>query len=65
MKMNANKKVIQEQLAEKSGTIVLLKDLTNINSANASKSHNNLETVIGMLTDKYGKFEQSYVIKFT
>ena len=30
MKMNANKKVIQKSLSEKSGNIVLLKDLSNI-----------------------------------
>ena len=38
MKMNANKKVIQKSLSEKSGNIVLLKDLSNINSASKEKN---------------------------
>ena len=38
MKMNANKKVIQKSLSEKSGNIVLLKDLSKINSASKEKN---------------------------
>ena len=57
MKMNANKKVTQKSLSEKSGNIVLLKDLSNINSASKEKkTRNNLENTIKILTEKYGKW---------
>ena len=57
MKLNANKKVIQKSLSEKSGNIVLLKDLSNINSASKEKSTCiNLENTIKILTKKYVKW---------
>lgn len=47
--MNANKKMIQTQLTQETGKVILLKDLTNI--ATAVKQGNSQNT----LMDKYGK----------
>ena len=45
--MNANKKVIQQKMATKSGNIVLLKDLSNIRTAAlTSNSRNDLDGTI-------------------
>lgn len=51
MDMNANKKLIQKKMTEKTGNVVLLKDLSNIH---AGKQRNNLDTTIKSLREKYG-----------
>lgn len=56
MRMNANKKVIQKTMTERTGNVLLLKDLTNINAeARASTtSRNSLDNTVKLLTEKYG-----------
>lgn len=57
LEMKANKKLIQRQITEETGKIILLKDLTNISSAmKDGKSRNDLDSTIAMLKDKYGKY---------
>ena len=54
--MDANKKLVQQQISQESGKIVLLKDLANT-AANSKKgkSKNDLDASVNQLTDKYGK----------
>lgn len=56
LQMDANKKLVQQQISQESGKIVLLKDLANI-AANSKKgkSKNDLDTCVSQLLDKYGK----------
>lgn len=57
--MNANKKVVQQKMATKSGNIVLLKDLSNIRTAAlTSNSRNDLDGTIKSLMDKYGNYSE-------
>ena len=56
LEMNANKKLIQKKMVEKSGNVVLLKDLSNIRAAaNKGKSRNDLDNAMKLLVEKYGK----------
>ena len=62
LEMKANKKLIQKQLTEETGKIILLKDLTNIStSMKEGKSRNDLDSTIGLLQDKYGMYVLSRV----
>jgi zinc finger SWIM domain-containing protein 3 len=55
LEMKANKKLVQQQLSQETGNIVLLKDLSNISTANKQrKSRNNLDMTVATLMDKYG-----------
>ena len=55
LEMKANKKLVQQQLSQETGNIVLLKDLSNISTANKQrKSRNNLDMTVATLLDKYG-----------
>ena len=55
--MKANKKLVQCQITEETGRIILLKDLTNISSAmKDGKPRNNMDSSIALLKDKYGKY---------
>ena len=54
--MKANKKLIQQKLSQKTGQIILLKDLTNISTMiQSGKSRNNIDTVVRTLVEKHGK----------
>lgn len=56
LEMKANKKLVQQQLAKETGSIVLLKDLSNISTGlKAKKSTNNLDVTVKTLMEKYGK----------
>ena len=47
--------MIQNKLAEMTGNVVLLKDLSNISTGmRAGKTRNDLNTAVKQLTDKYG-----------
>ena len=55
LEMKANKKMIQQQLCKETGKIILLKDLSNIATANKSgKSGNDLNSTVTLLMDTYG-----------
>ena len=54
--MKENKKMIQQQLSQESGSIILLKDLSNIVTAQQKgKSGNDLNRTVAALMDKYGE----------
>lgn len=55
--MNPNKKLVQQQICNEIGNIVLLKGLSNI-AANAkkSKTKNDLDSCVSLLLDKYGEY---------
>ena len=55
LEMKANKKLIQNTLPQESGNIILLKDLSNLASSMSSSDKNNLDAVVRLLIDKYGK----------
>lgn len=53
--MNANKKMVQAQLTQETGNVILLRDLTNIASAaKQGKSRNRVDSAVRLLTEKYG-----------
>ena len=56
MEMKANKKMVQQQLCQETGSnIILLKDLTNIAvSTRKGKTRNDLDATVQMLMEKYG-----------
>ena len=57
LSVKANKKMIADEVANNSGKVVLLKDITNISSAmKAGVSRNDLEETVQKLTEEYGKF---------
>lgn len=61
LKMNANKKLVQQKMVKESGNVVLLKDLNNIRTAShKGKSRNDLDETIKSLMDKFGKISLSY-----
>lgn len=54
--MKANKKLIQQQLCQETGRVILLKDLSNIATAKAKdKSRNDLDVTV-----KYGEVDPSH-----
>ena len=49
--------MIADKVANNSGKVVLLKDITTISSAmKAGESRNDLEETVQKLTEEYGKF---------
>ena len=57
LQMKANKKLVQEELSQKIGNVILLKDLTNLCSrAKKESTRNDLDTVVKLLKEKYGEF---------
>ena len=57
LKMNANKKLIQQQLVNETGNIILLKDLSNIATAiKHGRTRNNLDSAVKTLMEKYGNY---------
>ena len=58
--MKANKKLIQQQLSQETGNIILLKDLSNIATTHKkAKSRNDLNLTVGALMDEYGGLHNS------
>lgn len=61
LELQANKKLVQHQLSQETGKVVLLKDLTNISSSLKRKvTRNDLDSTIEMLKTKYGKCSKLY-----
>lgn len=57
LEMKANKKMVQQQLCLETGNVNLLKDLSNIMTANMQgKSKNDLDATVKTLMNKYGEF---------
>ena len=56
LEMKANKKLVQQTLSQESGSIILLKDLSNLASSTSKSSRNDIDVVVKMLMEKYGKF---------
>lgn len=55
LKMKANKKMVQQQLCQETGNIILLKDLSNIAlAAKKGESRNDLDVTVQVLMEKYG-----------
>ena len=54
--MKASKKMIQTQLSQETGKVILLKDLTNIaTAAKQGNSRISVDAVVHTLMEKYGK----------
>lgn len=54
--MNVNKKLLQQELVQDTGNVILLKDLTNIASAaKRGKSRNDIDVTIDTLMKRYGE----------
>lgn len=59
--MKVNKKMLQQQLFQETGNIVLLKDISNIATAlKRGKSRNDLDATIQVLMNKYGASVEIY-----
>jgi len=56
--MKVNKKLLQQELCQERGNVVLLKDISNLSTAlKKGKSRNDIDSTIGMLMNKYGMFD--------
>lgn len=56
MQMNVNKKLLQQELVQETGNVILLKDLSNIASAiKRGKSRNDVDVTVDTLMKRYGK----------
>jgi len=56
LSLQVNKKLLRNQISKDSGKVVLLKDLSNIKTAMASKkSRNDLDEAVKILKGEYGK----------
>ena len=55
LEMKANKKLVQQALTQESGNVILLNNLSNLVSSMNKSSKNNLDAVVKMLKDIYGK----------
>ncbi len=55
--MNANKKMVQMQLTNETGKVILLKDLANVvTSAKQGDTRNSVDGAVDILSTKYGKY---------
>ena len=63
LRMDANKKKVQQQLIEETGKVILLKDLSNLRATNVSSktSTNDLDSTVKYLMDEYGMNLSPYV----
>ena len=58
--LKGNKKMIQERLTQKTGKVILLKDLSNVSGeVNRGSTRNDLEKVVTTLTETYGESHRS------
>ena len=56
LELNVNKKLLREKLVKETGNVILLKDLTNIASAQKQgKSRNDLDATVNSLMSRYGE----------
>ena len=55
LKMKVNKKLLQQHLSETTGKVVMLKDITNIQTGLSKPDENNLESVVSTLRKFEGK----------
>ena len=55
LEMKANKKLVQEKLTQESGKVILLKDLSNLAASINKSTKNDLDCVVKLLLNKYGK----------
>ena len=56
LRMNANKKLVQKQLIEDSGKIILLKDLSNLKaSIKLNQPRNDLDATVRLLKETYSE----------
>ena len=60
LEMKANKKLVQEKLTQEkltqeSGKVILLKDLSNLAASINKSTKNDLDGVVKLLLNKYGK----------
>lgn len=56
LEMKANKKLVQQELCQETGNIILLKDLSNLVNRRGRASRNDLDAVVNLLMNKYGEF---------
>ena len=57
LQMNVNKKLLQQELVQETGNVILLKDLTNIaTAAKHGKSRNDIDVTVDTLMTRYGKY---------
>lgn len=53
--------MVQQQLCQETGNVVLLKDLSNIAlTAKKGKSRNDLDATVQVLMEKYGMLDDKY-----
>ena len=65
LSLEANKALVQAELAEETGKVITRKDLTNVASrSKQGVSRNSLTTFVDTLKDKYGIFSVSYIWVF-
>ena len=55
LEMKANKKMVQLEMSQETGNVVLLRDLSNIMvSQRKGKTRNDIDASVKLLMDKYG-----------
>ena len=52
LELKANEKLVQQTLTRESGSIILLKDLSNLAASTNKSSKNDLDAVVEMMIDK-------------
>lgn len=55
LKLKANKKLVQHHIGQKTGSLVTLKDLSNLVASKSGELRNDLVTFVGQLETKYSK----------
>ena len=62
LSVKANKKMVQDKMADMTGKVILLKDLSNLSDKmKAGRTRNDLEAAVKLLTDKHGEYMYVYV----
>ena len=54
--MHVNKKILRQELSNSTGKAVNLRDLTNMTAEDKKNTHNDLESVVKVLQNRYGWF---------
>ncbi len=57
LEMKANKKLVQQALCQETGSVILLKDLSNLVNRRERTNRNDLDAVVKLLMDKYGELK--------
>ena len=60
LKLKANKKLVQQHISLKSGSVLTLKDLSNIAAAGKDSTRNNLPSFVNELSAKHGKYQLTW-----